>query len=161
MMAPVSQNAVFERFKGNPPASLESIVRCKAGLSFSLPADYVQFLLQMDGGEGFVGEHYLMLWSVERFVEMNSGTYFSEAAPGLIVFGSDGGGEAFGFDARSAPPPIIMIPYSGMEWDAAIMLAPDFNSFLHLLWRTDDLFALRSKSGISGLFALEAGRHFA
>ncbi len=50
-----------------------------------MPANYGQFLEQMNGGEGFIGEHYLMLWSVERFVEMNEGAYFAEAAPGLIV----------------------------------------------------------------------------
>lgn len=116
----------------------------QAGLSFSLPPDYVGLLLQMDGGEGFIGDHHLMLWSIERFVEMNTGTYFAEAAPGLIVIGSDGGGEAFAFDTRSAPPPIVMAPYVGMEWDVAIVLAPDFNSFLPLLYRSDDLFGRRS-----------------
>jgi hypothetical protein len=77
---------------------------------------------------------------------MNMGTYFAQAAPGLIVFGSDGAGEAFGFDTRSTPPPVVMSPYSGMEWDAAIELAPDLNSFLQLLCRTDDLFSLRPKA---------------
>jgi hypothetical protein len=86
----VSHGDLFARFKGNQPASLESIDRCQGGLEFSLPADYVQFLLKMDGGEGFIGDHFLMLWSVERFVEMNTSTYFAEAAPGLVVFGSDG-----------------------------------------------------------------------
>ncbi len=144
-MMQVRGGELFAKFAGNPPASSETINRCQAGVSFRLPADYVQFLLKMDGGEGFIGKHFLMLWSVEQFVEMNTGTYFVEAAPGLIVFGADGAGEAFGFDTRSAPPPIVMIPYSGMEWDVAIMLAPDFSSFLQLLCRTDDLFALRSK----------------
>jgi hypothetical protein len=145
MMTPVSHKELFARFEGNPPASPESIARCQAGLSFSLPADYVQLLREMDGGEGFIGDHYLMLWSVERFVEMNTGTYFAEAAPGLIVFGSDGGGDAFAFDTRSAPPPIVMVPNVGMEWDVAIVLAADFNSFLQVLYRSDDLFALQSE----------------
>jgi SMI1 / KNR4 family (SUKH-1) len=145
MMLLVGHKELFAKFEGKPPASRESIDRCQAGLGIPLPADYVQFLLKMDGGEGFIGEHFVMLWSVERFVEMNTGTYFAEAAPGLVVFGSDGGGEAFGFDARSTPPPIVMIPYSGMEWDVAIMLAPDFNSFLQHLYQADDLFVLGSK----------------
>jgi hypothetical protein len=65
-MTPVSHKELFARFEGKPPASRESIGRCQAGLGVLLPADYVQFLLQMDGGEGFNGDHYLMLWSVER-----------------------------------------------------------------------------------------------
>jgi hypothetical protein len=144
-MSPVNHKALFARFNGNPPASLESLGRCLGALDVPLPADYVQFLLQMDGGEGFIGDHFVMLWSVERFVEMNTGTYFAEVARGLVVFGSDGGGEAFGFDTRSATPSVVMIPYGGMEWDVAIMLAPDFNSFLQHLCRMDDLFGLQSK----------------
>src|SRR5947209_9465440 len=144
-MMSVGDRDLFARFQGGPPASLESIDRCQAGLGFSFPADYVRFLLQMDGGEGFIGDHFVMLWSVKRLGEMNTDTYFAEAAPGLVVFGSDGAGEAFGFDTRSAPPPAVMIPYGGMEWDVAIMLAPDFNSFLQLLCRTDDLFSVRTK----------------
>jgi hypothetical protein len=146
MMTPVSHIELFAKFEGNPPASIESIDRCQAGLGFPLPADYVQFLLKMDGGQGFIGEHFLRLLPAEQLVEMNTGTYFAEAAPGLVVFGSDGAGEAFGFDTRSAPSPIVMIPWIGMEWDVAIMLAPDFNSFLQHLYQTDDLFVLGSKT---------------
>ena len=86
-MTLASHEDLFAEFKGKPPASLSSIARCQADLRFRLPADYQQFLQQMNGGEGFIGKHYLMLWSVDRFIEMNTGTYFAEAAPGLIVFG--------------------------------------------------------------------------
>ena len=99
-MSPVNRKALFARFKGNPPASLELIDRCQAGLGVLLPADYVQFLLQMDGGEGFIGEHYLMLWSVERFVEMNTGTYFARQRLGWSVPGWMA--EARRLDSRSA-----------------------------------------------------------
>jgi hypothetical protein len=139
-MALVSHKVLFAKFEGKPPASLDSIARCQADLRFRMPADYQRFLQQMNGGEGFVGEHYLMLWSVEDFIEMNTGTYFAEAAPGLIVFGSDGGGEAFGFDTRSAPPPIVVAPYVGMEWDVAFKIAPTFDLFLQHLFRSEDLF---------------------
>ena len=139
-MKSVSHKELFARFQGNPPASLESIALCQAGLGFRLPRDYVQLLQHMDGGEGFIGKHYLMLWSVERFIEMNTGTYFAEAAPGLLVFGSDGGGEAFSFDSRSDPPPIVVAPYVGMDWNTAKMIAPNFDSFLQFLYRSDDLF---------------------
>jgi hypothetical protein len=131
---------LLTRFQGNPPTSLESIARCQASLGVSLPSDYVQFLQRMNGGEVFIGERDLMLWSVEDFIEMNTGTYFAEAAPGLIVFGSDGGGEAFGFDTRTAPPPIVVAPYVGMEWDVAYRIAPTFDLFLQHLYKSEDLF---------------------
>jgi SMI1/KNR4 family protein SUKH-1 len=100
----------------------------------------VQFWQRRNGGEGFIGQHYVMLWSVEDFIEMNTGTYFAEAAPGLVVFGSDGGGEAFGFDTRSAPPPIVVAPYVGMEWVVAFRIAPTFDLFLQHLYTSEDIF---------------------
>jgi hypothetical protein len=139
-MALVNWKDLLASFESNPPASLESIAHCQASLGISLPSDYVQFLQHMNGGEGFIGEHYLMLWSVADFIEMNTGTYYAEAAPGLIVFGSDGGGEAFGFDTRSTPPPIVVAPYVGMEWDVAYRIAPTFDLFLQHLYTSEDLF---------------------
>jgi SMI1 / KNR4 family (SUKH-1) len=138
-MTSASYKDLFAKFRANLPASPESIARC-ATAGFSPPADYVRFLLQLDGREGFIGEHYVMLWSIERFIEMNTQTYFAEAAPGLVVFGSDGGGEAFAFDTRDAPPPIVVAPHVGMEWDATIRMAPDFDSFLQHLYRSKDFF---------------------
>ncbi len=139
-MTYVSQKNLFASFQGKPPATLDSLARCEASLGFSLPPDYGQALRQMNGGEGFIGKNYLMLWSVEEFVKMNTGTYFAEAAPGLLVFGSDGGGEAFAFDARSTPPPIVVAPFVGMDWTTAITIAPNFTAFLQHLYRSEDLF---------------------
>jgi hypothetical protein len=136
----VSLENLFANFKANPPASRDAVARCEASLGFSLPPDYTQALRQMNGGEGFIGKNYLVLWSVEEFVKMNTGTYFAEAAPGLLVFGSDGGGEAFAFDTRSAPPPIVVAPFIGMDWTTAIMIAPTFTAFLQHLYRSEDLF---------------------
>jgi hypothetical protein len=94
-MTAVSSNEFLARFSGNPPASPDSIARCQVELEFPLPDDYGQFLQRMNGGEGFIGEHYLSLSSVEQFVEDNTDTYYAESAPGVLVFGSDGGGGGF------------------------------------------------------------------
>jgi hypothetical protein len=53
----VSDKELFAEFKANPPASLALIEQCQAKLSFLLPADYVQFLQKMNGGEGSLGEN--------------------------------------------------------------------------------------------------------
>jgi hypothetical protein len=139
-MKPVSPEKLFVRFDANPPANSGSIARCQASLRTPLPADYVKFLQQMNGGEGFVGKNYLRAWTVEELIQSNKDYGVDEAAPGLFLFGSNGGGEAFAFDTRSFPPPIVVIPFIGMEWDAAIPLAPDFASFLQHLYRSEDLF---------------------
>jgi hypothetical protein len=139
-MTDVSDDKLFARFKANPPASRDSIVRCQANLGFRLPDEYVRFLQQMNGGEGFIGKHYFMAWPIEELVPANKQCVVDDAVAALFLFGSDGGGEAFAFDTRSAAPPIVVVPFVGMELSVAEKLAPDFNSFLQFLYRSDDLF---------------------
>src|ERR1700730_17203176 len=100
-MTSISPIELFARFQGNPPASLNSIKQCQAHLHFRLPTEYVKFLQQMNGGEGFVGKHYLRAWPVEELAKFNREYRVDEGAPGLFLFGTDGGGEAFAFDTRS------------------------------------------------------------
>jgi hypothetical protein len=134
-MTAVSDEKLFARFKANPPATSASIARCQAELRFSLPADYVQFLLRMNGGEGFLGENaYLRLWRVEELAEMDAGYHVAEFEPEMFLFGSNGGGEAFAFDIRSEPRPIVAVPFVGMEWSAAILIATSFRAFLEVLF---------------------------
>jgi SMI1/KNR4 family protein SUKH-1 len=91
-MTNVSNDRLFARFKANPPASLNSVARCQADLGFPLPDDCVQFLQQMNGGEGFVGKHYLMAWPIEELIPGNKQCVVDHAVGVLLLFGSDGGG---------------------------------------------------------------------
>jgi hypothetical protein len=36
-----------------------------------LPSDYLAFLRHANGGEGFLGENYAMLWRAGEFVQFN------------------------------------------------------------------------------------------
>jgi hypothetical protein len=139
-MTTVSRQKLFAQFDANPPASSTAIARCQSSLSFSLPADYVQFLRHMTGGEGFVGGRFLRAWPVEDLIEANKDLFVEQGAPGLFVFGSSGGGEVFAFDTRTSPPPIVAVP-SIVSLEDAIFVASDFNSFLQHLYRTESLFS--------------------
>lgn len=77
------------------------------------------------GGEGWVGDHYLVLFRAGELVEFNRDYEVAEYAPGLILFGSTGGGEGYAFDARSAGLPIVQVPLIGMSREDATPLAPD------------------------------------
>jgi hypothetical protein len=138
-MKDVTSEKLFAKFDANPPASASAVARCQLSLSFSLPADYVQFLRQMNGGEGFVGKSFFRAWPVEDLIEANSDLFVDEGAPGLFVFGSSGGGEAFAFDTRTSPPPIVAVPFI-VSLEDAIVIAPDFSSFLQHLYRSESLF---------------------
>jgi hypothetical protein len=141
-MTLVSPAKLFAKFDANPPASRDAVARCQANLRFRLPADYVRFLEQMNGGEGFVGNNYLMAWRIEDLIQFNKDYFVDVAAPELLLFGSNGGGEAFAFDTRLSPPPIVAVP-SIVYLEDAIPIAPNFNAFLQHLYRSDSLFSSR------------------
>jgi hypothetical protein len=137
-MIQVSDERLFAKFKANPPASAGLIAQCQAKLSFPLPVDYVHFLQRMNGGEGFIGDHaYVALWRVEELGERNAGYEVAEFAPGLLLFGSNGGGEAFGFDIRTGQFRIVAAPFIGMhQLSDAIVIATNFRAFLEVLFAT-------------------------
>src|ERR1700688_3758202 len=141
-MTLVSREKLFAEFDANPPANPASVALCQSHLTFRLPADYVQFLMQMNGGECFFGKDFRRVWPVEDLMPANKELLVDVAAPELFLFGSSGGGEAFAFDTRSAPPPIVAVPFIGSLEDA-IVIAPNFSSFLQHLYQSESLFSSR------------------
>jgi hypothetical protein len=60
-------------------------------------------------------------------LELNKDYQVDEYAPGLFFFGSNGGGEAFAFDLRTAARPVVAVPFVGMDLSLATVLAPEFH----------------------------------
>ena len=103
-----------------------------------LPLDYVEFLKRTDGGEGCIGKSaYVMLWAVGELASLNHAYEVQKYAPGLLIFGSDGGGEAFGFDTRNPQWPIVRVPFVGMAWDVARSMGGTFNDFLERIYEIE------------------------
>ena len=135
-MTQADKERLLAKFNANPPADATSIRQFESQASLRLPEDFAQFLQQADGGEGFVGNAYVILWRVSELLEMNKGYQVGEYAPGLFLFGSDGGGEAFAFDTRAAAKPIVSVPFVGMELKLARPLGATFKAFLEELYRS-------------------------
>jgi SMI1/KNR4 family protein SUKH-1 len=127
-------------FDGNPPSELAIIEKTERQTGFVFPADYRDFLLKQNGGEGWIGLNYAMLWRAEELAEMNKGYMFTELVPALLAIGSNGGGEAYAFDRRTAEPSLVLIPFIGMEPDVVIPIAKSFHAFLELIYTSDNLF---------------------
>lgn len=96
-------------------------------LGIDWPDDYAAFMRTTDGGEGMVGDNYVAFWSASELVEYNRG-YVAEYAPNLVIFGSDGGGEAFAFDRSTQPPSIVMVPFIGL--DSPVPQCQTFSDFI-------------------------------
>lgn len=120
-------------------ASDNAIAQCQAVAGVELPPEYVQFVKRSNGAEGFVGESsYLMLWPVEELLEMNEAYEIKEYAPGLLLFGSDGGGEAYAFDLRYMHKPIVRVPFVGLSIDDIVHVGDTFSAFLKALSEVED-----------------------
>jgi hypothetical protein len=64
---------------------------------------------------------------------MNHGYEVEKYLPCSLLFGSDGGGEAYAFDLRMATSSIVRVHFVGMSWADAITLDSSFLDFLKRL----------------------------
>ncbi len=141
----MTDDELFAEFEANPPASIALIKQCQVKLSSILPTDYVQFLQQMNGGEGSLGKAYVALWRVEELGDRNAGYEVAEFAPGLFLFGSNGAGEAFAFDTRTDQFRIVAVPFISMDdLRDAIAIATNFRAFLEVLFASGIPFSRRA-----------------
>lgn len=63
-----------------------------------LPKEYIEFMKLHNGGEGDVGESWLVLFPMEELQEIND-DYKKYLPAGHIIIGSNGGGELFGLNS--------------------------------------------------------------
>lgn len=119
-------------FNRNGSVPRQSVEQVEAEAGFGFDPDYVSFLTETDGGEGHIGANsYVILWRVAELLEMNEAYEVAEYAPGLFLFGSDGGGEAYGFDRKSGR--VVSVPFVGMDPSLATEIASGFRGFLEAL----------------------------
>lgn len=109
----------------NGPADSATVDGLSAGIGGGLPLSYIDFLKAHNGGEGFIGDNYIIFWRAEELADFNRQYEVATYAPGILLFASDGGGEGFGFDTEDAAMPIVRIPFIGMDRRYATPIARD------------------------------------
>lgn len=140
---------VFQDGYLNGPAEPKISARNLTIMGCILPAAYIEFLHRHNGGAGFLGANYIHLWKAEELVSMNQGYRVEKFAPGLILFGSDGGGEGYGFDMRATSRPVVRIPFIGLDWQDAVHVANGFEEFLFEALTKDFLDESRKRASFS------------
>jgi hypothetical protein len=107
------------------PAEAAVVDGLSANLGVTLPKDYTNFLREHNGGKGFIGDCYIILFKAEELADFNREYEVEKYAPGILLFASSGGGEAYGFDTDDVEMPIVRIPFIFMERQSAERIARD------------------------------------
>jgi SMI1 / KNR4 family (SUKH-1) len=110
--------------------SVEDLRFAEAQLGVSFPADYRNFITTSGRVDRDFGGSWLMLYGTEELVPLNRAHDHSDSHPGLVFFGSNGGGEGVGFDFRSVPPPVVLVNWVSAGWQDAIRQADTFTEFI-------------------------------
>lgn len=119
-----------KRFSIASPATPSEIAEAEKYLNFSFPPDYSAFLSLTNGLEGETGQEYLVLWSAQELIELNTAYQVSAFVAGILLFGSDGAEDAYGFDTSTVPASIVRLPFIGMGYIPNEKLADSFEAFL-------------------------------
>lgn len=125
--------ALLSQFELNEPASEINIKKVEKLLNINFPQEYYDFLLISNGGEGAIGQSYLVLWKIEDLIELNDAYGVEEFAPGLLIIGSDGGDTAYCIDIRSDLKQFVQVPFIGMDLSEVRGCSNDFKGFLSFL----------------------------
>lgn len=116
--------------ENNPPASDASILSAEEAIAIRLPADYVELMRKSNGAEGPIGHSgYIALWPVDQLKSLNDAYSVNELAPGLLLFGSDGGETAYAFDLQDSMT-VVEVPFIGMNRDSALRVGRSLTDFL-------------------------------
>lgn len=122
----------------NGPAEISAIVGLSTQAGVVLPESYINFLTKHDGGEGFIGDSYIIFWKTEELALFNHEYEVEKYAPGIFLFASNGGGEGYGFDTEDAAMPIVRIPFIGMNRQYALPVARDLPDFFARLEESNE-----------------------
>jgi hypothetical protein len=85
--------------EGARPEALDAAAKATG---IELPADLRAFLQKHDGARGMVGprKRPLVFWSADQIAREAEAQEVTRATPGLLLFGSDGGAEGYGYLPR-------------------------------------------------------------
>ncbi len=100
-----------------------------------LPTEYIEFLQSFNGGEGFVGEEYLVLHKAEDLVKVNKDTEVELFDPNIFIIGGNGGGEFVAINFKENKEVYILIPFI-FEHEAIIELATDIQGLFKRIFES-------------------------
>lgn len=96
-----------------------TLASAEASLGVKLPTDYRDTIKSSNGFEEMLPNAYVVLWPLEEVVDINRRDAYGllESLPGLLLIGSDGGGELLALDLRTDQPAVVLVNAVCASWD--------------------------------------------
>lgn len=127
----------LSKFNKNGEGNQLIINEIQKKLNINLPRDYIEFMSENDGGEGFIGENYCIFYKTEELLAIQDRYEVNNMMPGIFIIGNNGGSEAFAIDLRESIH-YILVPFL-FEEEAIIIQGKTFESLLDRIY-LDQLF---------------------
>lgn len=128
ILTDIFEHNSFAKRSAPPKTDVTSI---ESALGFTLPQDYVFYILNYLGYEDFIGQEYVRLWDLDELVEMNKGYQIQNYLPSMFGIGGNGGGEMIALEYKgSVFTRVVLIPFIVMIEEDAIEIGNSFADFL-------------------------------
>lgn len=100
---------------------------------FSVSDDFVEFYSRFNGGCGELEDDvYIEIWNLNELIELNENYDVSKNIDNVLIFGSDGGDMALGYDYKLNK--YLIVPFIGMGFlEPPYYLGDNYNSFFENL----------------------------
>jgi hypothetical protein len=123
-----------DKTEGAPQGAIDKLLE---SLGSRLPDEYLDFLRFSNGAAGPVGKNgFVSLYAAEEIPRLNEDYGVSKFAPGLVLIGSNGGGEAFAIDTRNGSPDrmeYVEVPFIPLDLDEIWFRTLSFHELLQYI----------------------------
>lgn len=107
------QEKIIKSLENIEPLSPQTAAGFFSSNGFPVSEDFIEFYSKFNGGSGEIGEDvYIEIWKLSELMELNEQYEVSENIDNVLIFGSDGGDMALGYDYKSKS--YLIVPFIGM-----------------------------------------------
>jgi hypothetical protein len=119
------------RWRSTPSGPFFEVAEPPVEFLQGLPKDYLAAVAEFGGREGFLGQTYLRLYRLQELVALNLAYEVASSLPEVIVFGSNGVGEALAFSVGT--PAVVRVPFVPLAAEYVNRQAVNFAEFVRSL----------------------------
>ncbi|WP_333889058.1 SMI1/KNR4 family protein [Sphingobacterium siyangense] len=98
-------------------------------IDFTPPEGSIEFFKEFNGADISTDDSYTPLWPLTDMVQLNKDYRVEQYAAEFFIFGSDGGGAAYGIEKNTSD--IYEIPFIRMSKEDAVFKHKTFSGFIN------------------------------